>query len=64
MNPRQEYERLLRELHAAGCNESVQCDAIREEMDGPWWRMSVEERQAMNKLAARLNGERERKAQI
>jgi hypothetical protein len=57
-NPRYvKYERLLQELHhlmAEGKGDTEEADALREEMDEPWWALRREERARLDGLSADL----------
>ena len=51
------YEKLLIELHrliAEGKGDDEEADAIRDQMDGPWYRLSREEDDRMSGLSADL----------
>jgi Spy/CpxP family protein refolding chaperone len=51
------FESLLRRLHAliaAGQGDSDEADALRDEMDAPWYAMTEEARERMGELSARL----------
>ncbi len=52
-----EYARLLRELHALFCqgkHEGEEADAIRDQMDAPWYAMRSEERERTRGLSEDL----------
>src|ERR1017187_4762669 len=52
-----ESARLLRDLHALFAHskeESEEADAIREQMEGPWYAMTPQERELMRGLSADL----------
>lgn len=53
----QEFARLLRELHrlmSLGDGDSPEADAIRDEMDGPWYTLSEEEQKRARGMSADL----------
>src|SRR5450631_2468452 len=57
MTPVLESSRLLRELHALfvqGKDESEEADAIREQMEEPWYAMTPQEQERMRGLSADL----------
>ena len=52
-----EYETLLTKLHrfiAAGMGDSDEAEAVREEMDAPWLKLSSQENMRLNGLSADL----------
>ena len=54
----EEYYRLLLDLDdlfAAGRGECDEAEAIRDRMDGPWFRMTADEQLLMRRLSADLN---------
>jgi hypothetical protein len=61
-SPVLESARLLRELHALfaqGKEESEEADAIREQMEEPWYAMTPQEQERMRGLSADLYAEAE-----
>jgi hypothetical protein len=50
-----EYTELLKQLHALiekGLGESLEADALRDRMDGPWSRLTKEEIVEIDRLSA------------
>lgn len=57
-SPAEEYARLLGKLHeliTQGEGDSAEADAIRDEMDGPWYALTEQERERLNGLSEDLS---------